>query len=218
MGTRSVRQPPSCPERGDIARGAALRLGATPLESLVVGQVAAYGALCWLKDHELAEDLVQRNGRHPHPRSVARSRRNAAAAGLLQCQRLFSGQKCPGMRGTVSYGTTAKIVIFNKDFGRDPLRRGQARKMRLRQMAVEAEYAPPVKGTPNEGVPKHSVPPQPYETTTSTGDSELDRLIAETGAALGRRDDARHAAEDRRMMDSVHALRRAERSRGPPRK
>jgi hypothetical protein len=32
------------------------------------------------------------------------------------------------------------------------------------------------------------------------------------------RDDARQAAEDRRMMDSVHELRRAERSRGPPRK
>lgn len=193
-----------------------MRLGATPLESLVVGQVASYGALCWLKDAELAEDLVQRNGRHPHPRSVARSRRNAVKAGLMQSQRLFAGQKCPGMRGTVSYGTTAKIVVFSKDFGKDPLRRGQRKRMQLRQMAVEAEYSPPVpKG---EARPKHSVPPQPYETTTSTGDLELDRLIAETGAALGRRDDAKHAAEDRRMMDSVHALRRAERSRGPPRK
>ena len=215
-----MRLPPSCPERGDIARGAALRLGATPLESLVVGQVAAYGALCWLKDRELAEDIVQRNGRHPHPRSVARSRRNSARAGLMQSQRLMPGARVPGMKRLVTYGSTAKIVVFDKKFGvRDPMTRGQKRRMRLRRLAVEAEYAPPVnKGTPNEGVPKHSVPPQPYETTTSTGNPELDRLIADTGAALGRRDDAKHAAEDRRMMDSVHALRQAERNRGPPRK
>lgn len=212
-----MRLPPSCPERGDVARGAAVRLGATPLEALIVGQVASYGALCWLKDRELADDIVQRNGRHPHPRSVARSRRKSANLGLLQSQRLLPGARVPGMKRLVTYGSTAKIVIFDKRFGvRDPLTRGQKRRLRLRQLAVEAEYGPPIAAQTAVG-PKYSAPsPTEFDGRPRTGDPKLDSIIEQTARALSNRAEVRHQQEDQRMMDSVRALRKAERDRGPP--
>lgn len=196
-----------------MARGAALKHGATPLEALVVGQVAAYGAICWLKDRELAEEIVQRNGRNPHPRSIARARRNSARSGLLQSERCFPGSRIPGKRGTVSYGTTAKIVVFGPKFGvRDPLTRGQKRRMRLRQMAVEADYAPTHDSSVAQpsGSPKHTavmVPPM---------DPQLAAVVAELGDTLGAKWQREQDREDRRMMDSVRALRAVEQSRGPP--
>jgi hypothetical protein len=195
-----------------MARGAALHLGATPLESLVVGQVAAYGAPCWLKDRELAEEITQRNGRNPHPRSVARARRNAAKMGLMLCERRFPGQRVPGKRTAVSYGTTLKVVRFDRFGQRDPLSRGQKRRIRMRQMAVEADYPPPVSRevTQPKDRPTHSYPPAPVDLERI--DPELAALIRTTGDALERRETAQHAADDRRMMDSV----RAARGRGPP--
>lgn len=204
-----------------MARGAAIRLQATPLEALVVGQVAAYGSICWLKDREIAEDIVQRNGRNPHPGSVSRARRNAARLGLLHSQRVFPGQRIPGKARPVTYGTTAKIVIFDQRFGvRDPLSRGQRRRLRLRQMQVEADF-PPSQPKSVEDRPKHSAampdPDAPWTSSTvdlGKVDPGLAAVIQQTAESLDARQQAQYAAADRRMMDSVHGGRR--RSRGPP--
>jgi hypothetical protein len=210
-----MHKPPSCPERGDKARGAAIRLGATPLEALIVGEVAAYGAICWLKDAELAADITQRNGRNPHPRSVARARRNAARQGLLISQRLGAGKRCPGKARPVTYGTTAKIVVFGPRFGmRDPLRRGDRRRLHAHLAALNEEMTPAVSTYVRQpGQAAHSC--QPSMTTSQPPmAAELAEIIAKTADALEAKADREHAAEDRRMMDAVHALRRQ--GRGPP--
>ena len=70
--------PGSFEERGSKAAGDALAFGASRLTAQFIGVVASFGATCLLKDREVANTIVQRNGRKPHPRSVARVRRQAA--------------------------------------------------------------------------------------------------------------------------------------------
>ena len=206
-----IRKPPSCPDRGDKARGAAIRLGATPLEALVVGHVAAFGAVCWLKDWQMAEDIVQRNGRHPHPRSIARARRTAAREGLMTSIRITSGSRVPGKRDPVTYGTTAKVVVFNARFGvPDPLRRGDRRRLRsqLASLNEEIPQPPPLRDRPRYASP-------PVATTQPKMDAELQALTNELAQNLAAKQDRIDAAEDRRMMDAVLAMRKAH-ERGPP--
>ena len=205
-----TRKPPSCPDRGDKARGAAIRLGSTPLEALVVGHVAAFGAVCWLKDWQMAEDIVQRNGRHPHPRSVARARRNAARGGLMTSVRLGAGSRVPGKRDPVTYGTTAKVVVFNARFGvKDPLRRGDRRRLRAQLAALNEEIpqAPSLRDRPRYAAPPAATHPKM--------DPELKALADQVAANLSARQDRADVAEDRRMMDAVLAMRKAH-ERGPP--
>ena len=210
----SARLPPSCPDRGDKARGAAIRLGATPLEALIVGQVAAYGSVCWLKDWQIADEIVQRNKRHPHPRSVARARRSAARQGLMTSVRLGPGARIPGKRAPVTYGTTAKVVVFDKRFGvPDPLRRGDRRRLRHALHALNEEIPLP---TPLRGHPRYSAPPVPPSTPPRPElDPRVKALADEIAANMAANRDRADAAEDRRTMDAVLTGRKAH-QRGPP--
>jgi hypothetical protein len=127
----------SCENRANIAAAATLRLGGTRLEALVAGHVASHGVNCWRTDRELAGSICQAGGRNPHPRSVARARRALSARRLLAVQRVAPGHKPVGARYSSPYGTTSKLVDFRALGERDPLTRGDKRKIARRLLCIE---------------------------------------------------------------------------------
>lgn len=112
----------SCSARGDLAAGAATRAGVTPLEALIVGEVASYGRQCWLTDITQAGKIQQKNGRNPHPRSVARCRRALVHRGFLDSKRIGPGVRLPDRRYVSAHGTTLKGVRFAAFGLKDPIR------------------------------------------------------------------------------------------------
>lgn len=198
--------------RGNAAAGAALHAGATPLEALIVGDAASYGEVCFVKDAVQAATIVQRNGRNPHPRSVARARRHAKEKGLLDYRRIMPGHRPPGAK-YAGPGTTAKFVDFKAFKVRDPMSRADRRRMHRRREAVEAyltkreankasAVSPPV--TQPADRPRHSAPvPEPVHTTRPQTDPELQAVIDQLGAKLQAKWDGEERREDDRMMASV---------------
>lgn len=204
----------SCPERGDIAAGAATRAGATPLEALIVGHTASFGSPCFLKDRQQADLLVQRNGRHPHPRSVARARRNATRKGFLHVQRVLPFQKPKGARHHAGPGTTTKVVIFGKGSPlgvRDPMTRGQRKRAQQRENAAAAEQQQQPVGPRLFGDRLvAAATPRPAPASRQYVD-EFTRMAAPAVEAATRREEAWQQAADERMLASV-----PKRPRAPP--
>lgn len=195
--------------RGNAAAGAALNAGATPLEALIVGDAASYGEVCFVKDAVQAATIVQRNGRNPHPRSVARARRHAKEKGLLDYRRIMPGHRPPGAK-YAGPGTTAKFVDFKAFKVKDPMSRADRRRQHRRRMAVEAfleRKAKPVSPEVRQPTdrPKHSAPvPEPVAHTTRVPiDPELSAVINELGAKLQAKWDAEQCREDERMVSSI---------------
>lgn len=195
--------------RGNAAAGAALKAGATPLEALIVGDAASYGEVCFVKDAVQAATIVQRNGRNPHPRSVARARRHARDKGLLDYRRIMPGHRPPGAK-YAGPGTTAKFVDFKAFKVKDPMSRADRRRQHRRRMAVEAyveRKAKPVSSEVRQPAdrPRHSSPvPEPVAHTTRTPiDPELSAVINELGAKLQAKWDAEQCREDERMVSSL---------------
>jgi hypothetical protein len=192
----------SCPERGDIAAGAAVRCGATPLEALVVGHTAAHGSYCWLTDTKQADLIVQTNGKHPHPRSVARARRNAARKGFLQVKRVFPNQRPKGASFRSSCGTTNKAVNFRALQVRDPITRGQLKRIHMRETA-QAEPR-------REPGPKYSsAAREVYPRPPAVVPPEIARMAAEAVGVLDAREHVRHVQADARMFESLRRTGRA---------
>ena len=204
--------PGSFEERGSRAAGDALAYGVTRLTALVIGSVASFGVSCWLKDHELANTIVQRNGRKPHPRSVARVRRQARDVGLMTYQRVMSGQKPPGARYTTTGGTTAKTVDFAAFGSRDPLTRGQKRRLRRRQQSVDGRAAcvrEPVepadltrRDTPPDR-PRHTIPPPNGVELHARPMDPLASVLAEATAKMEVKWQRERDAADLSMMRGV---------------
>jgi hypothetical protein len=195
--------------RGNAAAGAALKAGATPLEALIVGDAASYGEVCFVKDAVQAATIVQRNGRHPHSRSVARARRHARDKGLLDYRRIMPGHRPPGAK-YAGPGTTAKFVDFKAFKVKDPMSRADRRRQHRRRMAVEAyveRKAKPVSPEVRQPAdrPRHSSPvPEPVaHTTRASIDPELSAVINELGAKLQAKWDAEQCREDERMVSSI---------------
>lgn len=195
--------------RGNAAAGAALNAGATPLEALIVGDAASYGEVCFVKDAVQAATIVQRNGRNPHPRSVARARRHARDKGLLDYRRIMPGHRPPGAK-YAGPGTTAKFVDFKAFKVRDPMTRTERRRQHRRRMAVEAyleRKAKPVSPEVRQPAdrPRHSAPvPEPVaHTTRSQMDPELQAVIDQLGANLQAKWDGEQCREDERMVRSI---------------
>lgn len=194
--------------RGNAAAGAALNAGATPLEALIVGDAASYGEVCFVKDAVQAATIVQRNGRNPHPRSVARARRHARDKGLLDYRRIMPGHRPPGAK-YAGPGTTAKFVDFKAFKVRDPMTRTERRRQHRRRMAVEAyleRKAKPVSPEVRQPAdrPRHSAPvPEPVHTTRPPIDAELQAVIADLGSKLQAKWDAEERREDDRMVASL---------------
>jgi len=160
-----------------------------------MGEVASYGRHCWLIDSRLAAVIVQRNGRHPHPKSVGRCRRSLVSLGLMQSTRRYAGQRIVReARWHTSHGCSVKAVKFAALGVRDPLR--------------DAKQAP---RTPT---PRHSSavalrPPDPPRSSSVPMDPRLAATVAELGSVLERRWDAAEAAEDAEMLASVPPTGRA---------
>lgn len=193
----------SCPERGDIAAGAATRLGATPLEALIVGHTAAHGNHCWLTDVEQAKLLKQRNGRRPHARSVARARRNAAAKGLLHVERVYPFKRPEGAKYRSAHGTTNKSVSF-RDFGmRDPLTRGQRRKIQARENAATRPVDVPVGPRLIDGKLVAAATPRPVARPRRDFLDEFTRMAAPAVEVATAREQAWQQAADERMIASI---------------
>ena len=200
--------------RGNAAAGAALKAGATPLEALIVGDAASYGEVCFVKDAVQAATIVQRNGRNPHPRSVARARRHARDKGLLDYRRIMPGHRPPGAK-YAGPGTTAKFVDFKAFKVKDPMSRADRRRQHRRRMAVEAfleRKAKPVSPEVRQPTdrPKHSTPVPSAESAQSfranplgSSDPELAAVIADLGAKLQAKWDAEQCREDERMVSSI---------------
>lgn len=204
--------PGSFEERGSKAAGDALAFGASRLTAQFIGVVASFGATCFLKDREVANTIVQRNGRKPHPRSVARVRRQARDLGLVDYRRIMSGQKPPGARYPTNGGTTAKTVDFASFGSRDPLTRGQKRRLRRRQQSVEggsacvsepADLTPSVTPTPADR-PRHTTqPPNGPELYAPKPMDPLSVVIAEATANMEAKWQRDQDREDLRMMRGV---------------
>ena len=212
----------SCVERGDVAAGAAIRAGATPLEALIVGHSAAFGAPCFLRDKQQAKLLTQRNGKNPHPRSVARARRSAARKGFLHVTRVLPFQKPQGARHHAGPGTTTKVVIFGKGSPlgvRDPMTRGQRKRAADRVNAATSqerinEASQPVGPRLFAGrlvaaaTPRPAAPPK---RTRQDYRAEYERMAAPAVEAAERREQAWQQAADARMLATV-----PQRPRPPP--
>lgn len=197
--------------RGNAAAGAALNAGATPLEALIVGDAASYGEVCFVKDAVQAATIVQRNGRNPHPRSVARARRHARDKGLLDYRRIMPGHRPPGAK-YAGPGTTAKFVDFKAFKVRDPMTRTERRRQHRRRMAVEAyleRKAKPVSPEVRQPAdrPRHSAPvPEPVHATRTQIDPELQAVIDQLGANLQAKWDGEERREDDRMVASLRRV------------
>ena len=126
-------------QRADIAHGAAARCGLRPLAALIVAQTASRGASCWETDRTQATQIVQANGKHPHIKSVARSRKEAARTNVLRCVRVFPSHRPKHAKYRISSGTTEKFVNWKTLGVRDPMSRGERRKADLRQRSIERQ-------------------------------------------------------------------------------
>ena len=196
----------SCPQRGDVAAGAAVRCGATPLEALIVGHTAAHGAHCWLTDEQQSLLLVQRNGRNPHKRSVARARRNAAAKGFLRVERVLPFQRPTGAKYRCGAGTTNKAVDFRALQVKDPISRGELRRIHKRENVAERPKADSTPVGPRvfggrlvaAGTPK---PPPPQRVKDYK--EEFERMAAPAVEAAERRELDWQQRADERMLARV---------------
>lgn len=124
-----MSRPGSLAHRARLAVGAALQAGWTRLAALVLGELAAYGPkYSWKTDRAHSEQIVQRNGKHPHPGSIGRVRRAMAAAGVIKAKRIYAGQKfTKEFSGTSAHGVVRCQVLWERLGVVDPVRAIAAR-------------------------------------------------------------------------------------------
>lgn len=197
--------------RGDLAAGAAISSGCTPLEAHLTGQIASLPLGSWRTDRVTAADIVQHNGKNPHPRSVARSRRNLAARGILMSRRIMPGQRPhPDAKHTSGAGTTLKVVNFDKLRVRDPLPPSERRRLGHRQLSPNAAQMPV------HVVPAHVTQRARYSSTPPVMPAELARVVSSLGETLERKWDREGVAKDQATMDAVLHPSTPSKPRGPP--
>jgi hypothetical protein len=182
----------------ELARQGTLRVTKLGLE--VIAKVASYGPECFVVDRKLAEHITQNNGKHPHRGSVARVRRDLTRQGVFQAKRIYPAQQISRVaKRTSTHGCVRSRL--NRKLGFRPVV--------PRPPEPEAAIARP----------RHTAPPAILQTTPAlTGKeylSEFEAMAARAIAASSRGGyiahvDAREAADDARMYESV------QRVRGPP--
>lgn len=151
-------------------------------------------------------------------------RRQARDLGLVEYRRIMSGQKPPGARYPTNGGTTAKTVDFSAFKSRDPLTRGQKRRLRRRQQSIEGRAAcvsepadlTPSVPTPPPGRPRHSVAPGEGCAGPVKDPASMDPLsvaIAEATANMEAKWQREQDLADFRMMQGV--VRQAKKPKPP---
>ena len=84
---------------------------------------------------------MQRNGKHPHPKSVARSRKEAAALGVLAYRRIFPSQRPKYAKYRISAGTTEKFINWKALGIVDPMKRGERMRAHKRERSLQRVQA-----------------------------------------------------------------------------
>lgn len=139
-------------------------------------------------------------------------RRQARDLGLVEYRRIMSGQKPPGARYPTNGGTTAKTVDFSAFKSRDPLTRGQKRRLRRRQQSLDGSSAcvsepadlTPSVTPPHADRPRHTTqPPNGSELYAAKPMDPLSAVIAEATAHMEAKWQRDQDREDLRMMRGV---------------
>jgi hypothetical protein len=201
-------------QRADIAHGAAARLGLRPLAALVVAQTASRGSSCWETDRRQADQILRANGKHPHPKSVARSRKEAATIGVLHCVRVYPNQRPQHAKHRVSCGTTEKFVNWAKLGIRDPMTRGERRKVDLRERSLERQEVRSTKVSEPEPRPRFIATSGGEKYQSAAMDPELLHII-DPGLAAIIADGDRYFAEQEAREDAAMLDKVPPRARGP---
>lgn len=205
----------SCEYRGDVAAGAAIRLGATPLEAAIVGEVASRGVNNWQTDRTLASLIVKRHGGNYHPRSVARSRRALTLRGILRTKRIAPREFPHGAWFRSAYGTTDKLVDFRALGERDPLSARDKRRIGRRLQVIERHQAHEHQSEPRPrfvSAVLSEVEQSPSPAGSARLDSELEAITREIEQRYERRWQAEERAQDDAMLAAIPC-----RAVGPPR-
>jgi len=180
-----------------------------------VADSASYGSSCWKTDAEIAAELLQANGKAPHPKSVARSRKEAAAARVLNWSRIFPSKRPKFAKYRISAGTTEKFVNWKHLGIADPSSRSERHKEDLRVRSIERAALRSNKVSEPEPRPRYIASevicygtPEGRTTTMDSDrlgsmDPEIARMALEMRDALQGREQARHDHEDAAMLASV---------------
>jgi hypothetical protein len=165
-------------QRADIAHGAAARCGLRPLAALIVAQTASRGLSCWETDRTQASQIVQANGKHPHLKSVARSRKEAARLQVLRCVRVFPSHRPKHGKYRISAGTTEKFINWKTLGVHDPMTRGERRKQALRQRSIERQEVR------SDKLSEHNNEPRPRFVAIHGGDELRHRTAVDSNPTL----------------------------------
>ncbi len=133
--------PGSNPHAARIATGEHARQGWPRLASLVGGEIASFGGVCWRTDARLGEGISRPDARRYHPESIARVRRQLRDAKIITSERVFVGGKIPSLKAkfTSSRGTTVKTFNWRAIEQKNPFTRRERRIKRQEQARATRE-------------------------------------------------------------------------------
>jgi hypothetical protein len=131
----------SNPHAARIATGELARQGWPRLASLVGGEIASFGGVCWQTDARLGQGISRPDGRRYHPESIARARRQLRDAKIITSERVFVGGKIPSLKAkfTSSRGTTVKTFNWRAIEQKNPFTRRERRVKRQEQARATRE-------------------------------------------------------------------------------
>lgn len=195
----------SNPHAARIATGELARQGWARLASLVGGEIASFGGVCWQTDARLGEGITRPDGRRYHPESIARVRRQLRDAKIITSERVFVGGKIPSLKAkyTSSRGTTVKTFIWRAIEQKNPFTRLERRIKRQEQARATREAGELRRPAPRYVAARAIV--EPIRMPAPPLDPVLARVIGET-RALTERNQERLAERDRREQVSASLL------------
>jgi hypothetical protein len=197
--------PGSNPHAARIATGELARQGWSRLASLVGGEIASFGGVCWQTDARLGEGISRSDGRRYHPESIARVRRRLRDAKIITSERVFVGGKIPSLKAkfTSSRGTTVKTFSWRAIEQKNPFTRRERRIKRQEQARATREAGELRRPSPRYVSARAIV--EPVRMPVPPLDPELARIIGEARTLTERRQ-ARMAERARSEQLSACAL------------
>jgi hypothetical protein len=169
----------SNPRAARIATGELARQGWPRLASLVGGEIASFGGVCWQTDARLGEGISRPDSRRYHPESIARARRQLRDAKIITSERVFVGGKIPSLKAkfTSSRGTTVKAFMWRAIEQKNPFTRCERRIKRQEQARATRETGELRKAAPRYVAARAIV--EPVRMPAPPLDPELARVIGE---------------------------------------
>jgi len=189
-----------------LAAQAVANEGATRLEALAVGGIAAFGENCFLTYDDLREldSMLRPDGRRYHRESIGRAVRNVARRlSAVRIERVHPGQKPRGAKWFSAHGTTNKSFNFKK-FG---LKSALSRHPEPRRTYNDSRKKPAAE--PVSGRPRYPTPPPAVLKPTEL-DPQLAALTEQIERSYERQWDEQEALDLQRMSRSIRS------EHGPP--